>query len=151
MLRLTVIKKVWWMCAECKHEWQTSVYSRNIGRGCPICKESKGENQITKYLNFNNINFIPQMTYDGLVGVRNGDLSYDFYIPNYNLLIEYQGEFHDDTAYKKKAQSLKEFETQIEHDKRKRDYAINNNIKLLEIWYYDFDNIENILTKELIL
>ena len=38
---------------------------------------------------------------------------------------------------------------QKEHDKRKRNYAKDNNIKLLEIWYWDFNNIENILIKEL--
>lgn len=31
----------------------------------------------------------------------------------------------------------------------KRQYAKDHNIKLLEIWYWDFDNIENILEKEL--
>lgn len=43
----------------------------------------------------------------------------------------------------------KDFERQLEHDKRKREYAKQHNIKLLEIWYYDIDNIENILVKEL--
>lgn len=42
-----------------------------------------------------------------------------------------------------------DFERQLEHDKRKRNYAKENNIRLLEIWYYDIDNIEEILIKEL--
>ena len=29
-------KKVWWKCSK-GHEWQTKIYSRNIGRGCPYC------------------------------------------------------------------------------------------------------------------
>ena len=33
--------------------------------------------------------------------------------------------------------------------KEKREYAKNHNIKLLEIWYWDYDNIEEILNKEL--
>jgi hypothetical protein len=45
--------------------------------------------------------------------------------------------------------SDEEFEYQQEHDKRKREYAEKHNIKLLEIWYWDFDNIETILKKEL--
>ena len=36
-----------------------------------------------------------------------------------------------------------------EHAKRKREYAKNHNIKLLEIWYWDYDTIEEILNKEL--
>ncbi len=36
---------------------------------------------------------------------------------------------------------------QQEHDRRKKQYAKNHGIKLLEIWYWDFDNIENKLKK----
>lgn len=43
-----------------------------------------------------------------------------------------------------------QFIIQQEHDKRKRDYAQNHDIKLMEIWYYDFDNIENILIDNLL-
>jgi len=42
-----------------------------------------------------------------------------------------------------------EFTKQLKHDQLKRDYALKHNINLLEIWYYDFDNIEEILNKEL--
>ena len=42
-----------------------------------------------------------------------------------------------------------QFKIQQEHDKRKKEYAKLHNIKLLEIWYYDFDNITEILNKEL--
>jgi hypothetical protein len=45
--------------------------------------------------------------------------------------------------------SKKDFKTQQEHDKRKRKYAKDNKIDLLEIWYWDFDNIENILDNNL--
>ena len=75
-------------------------------------------------------------------------LSYDFYLPKYNLLIEYQGNYHDGTV-NKEVQSDEKFNRQQEHDKRKREYAKKNNIKLLEIWYWDFDNIEGILKREL--
>lgn len=42
------------------------------------------------------------------------------------------------------------FDKQKEHDKRKKEYARNNNIDLLEIWYWDFDNIEEILNKQIL-
>lgn len=49
--------------------------------------------------------------------------------------------------------NLPEFEVidtiQDEHDKRKRNYAKEHNINLLEIWYYDIDNIEDILLERL--
>lgn len=36
------------------------------------------------------------------------------------------------------------------HDEIKRKYAKDNKIDLLEIWYYDFDNIETILRNKLV-
>ena len=71
-------------------------------------------------------------------------LSYDFYLPKYNLLIEYQGQFHDGNITGD-YQTEEMLEIQQEHDRRKRQYAIDHNIELMEIWYWDFDNIENIL------
>jgi very-short-patch-repair endonuclease len=88
-----------------------------------------------------------------LVGVKNGNLSYDFYLPNHNLLIEYQGVQHEkpiDFEGKGKKYAKQIFKKQQEHDKRKREYAIINSINLLEIWYWDFDNIEEILTEILL-
>lgn len=77
---------------------------------------------------------------------------YDFYIPSFNLLIEYQGEQH--------YQHIK-FDKTIEYGKRrlknqqmndsiKREYAKKHNIELLEIHYWDFDNIEQILESRLL-
>ena len=111
---------------------------------CPYCERpTRGEQRIIDYLDcFMKNQYIYQQYYDGLVGINGGQLSYDFYLPTYNLLIEYQGELHDGTADK---QTSEEFEIQKEHDKRKREYAKAHNIDLLEIWYWDFDNIENIL------
>ena len=34
-------KRVWWICSECGHEWQTSVANRVKGTGCPICSKRK--------------------------------------------------------------------------------------------------------------
>lgn len=110
---------------------------------CPYCHRSKGENRIEAYLSENEIEFVPQYKVDGLVGLLGRRLSYDFYLPNHNILIEYQGEFHDGST--RGLQTAEMLQTQQEHDARKREYAKQNNIKLLEIWYYDFSNIEAIL------
>ena len=78
----------------------------------------------------------------------NGLLSYDFYLIDYNILIEYQGLQHE--KYKPGFhKSEKDFEYQQEHDRRKKEYAQNNNINLLEIWYWDYDNVEKILDEYL--
>ena len=111
------------------------------------CMKSSGELFTSKYLQNHNITFESQKTFNDLLGIGNRKLSYDFYLPDYNMLIECQGKQH--------AQPIeyfggeKQFKIQQEHDKRKREYAEKNGYKLLEIWYYDYDKIEEILSREL--
>lgn len=143
-------QKILFHCKICHHKWYTTpscLLTKHSG--CPKCSCSKGEKIISDYLNINNIKNIQYKTFDGLIGVGNGNLSYDFYLPDYNLLIEYQGMQHEkpvDFSGKGKDFAIKCFNKQQEHDKRKRKYAQDHNIKLLEIWYYDFDNIDEILS-----
>ena len=116
--------------------------------GCPKCNQSKGEIRVEKYLLNNEINYITQMKYADLVGINNMPFSYDFYLPDYNILIEYQGQQH---AYAIDWFGGEEkFKRQKEIDKMKSNYAKEHNIELLEIWYYDFDNIEIILKSRLL-
>jgi len=146
-------KKVWWQCSECKWEWRAVLDNRSNGSGCPNCKKSFGEIRINHWLDYENIIYNIQKEYDGLLGIGNGNLSYDFYLPDHNLLIEYQGEQHEhpvDFKGKGIEYADKQFIIQQEHDRRKKEYAINHNINLLEIWYWDFDNIEEILSSTLI-
>lgn len=113
---------------------------------CPLCNQSKGEKMCQQYFDDNNIKYVVQKSFYNLVGLGGKSLSYDFYLPEYNLLIEYQGEFHDGKANTYVAENLKK---QQEHDRRKGQYAKDHNIKLLEIWYWDFNNIAKILSSEL--
>lgn len=134
-------------CQICGHIWNPLPDSLLRGSGCPKCNFSRGENYIYNFLNLHEILFEPQKRFEGLVGINNGQLSYDFYLPKYSALIEYQGEQHYRSIdYYGGDEHL---EKQIEHDTRKREYAEQNNIKLIEIPYWDFDNIEQILSKEL--
>jgi transposase-like protein len=111
---------------------------------CPACKQSKGEKRIREWLISKNINLEPQMKYEELLGIGGKRLSYDFYLPIYNILIEYQGEQHEKfTECFHKTED--DFKRQIEHDKRKRNYANKNKIELLEIWYWDFGRVEDVL------
>ena len=109
---------------------------------CPKCKRfnSKGEIKIKKFLDNNNINYEQQKRFKEL-----NQLSFDFYIPNKNILIEYQGEqhFHSIKFFGGETKYLK----QIENDNIKREFCKNNNFILLEIEYFNYNNIENILNK----
>jgi len=147
-------KYVWWQCSKNpKHEWFVRIADRNNGRCCPECSKSKGEKRIKLWLdNFILINYISQKGFYGLLGLGNGNLSYDFYIPKLNLLIEYQGIQHEkpvDYLGLGKEHAEEKFKYQQEHDRRKREYAKKHNINLLEIWYWDYDRIEEILDREL--
>lgn len=135
---------VYWKCIN-GHSWSTPVHSRTCMKSnCPTCASSKGELKIMEYLD-GKYEYVHQVTYEGLVGLGGKQLSYDFYIPSLNILIEYQGEFHDGNGGKGNDYIMSKLEIQTEHDKRKREYALNNDIKLLEIWYYDYNNINEIL------
>ena len=139
-------EKIKCSCLKCGNDFVKAPNKLFAGQGCPFCEKSKGEMKINSFLQYNHIDFDTQKRFYDLRGVKNGQLSYDFYLPDYNLLIEYQGNFHDGTA---DIQTEEGFIIQQEHDKRKREYAKDHNIDLLEIWYYDIDNIEQILMNKL--
>lgn len=115
------------------------------------CKHSKGETQIEKYLYENNIDFISEKTFEDLKSNKGYRLRYDFYLPKYNVLIEYQGIQHYKlTMFGDDEQKAKErFKLQKEYDEIKRRYAIEKNINLLYISYLDYDNIASILDTHL--
>lgn len=135
-------------CSRCDYEWRPLPCNILGGSGCPNCNMPHGEREIMKILDKYCLLYNPQKTFSGLVGVGGGLLSYDFYLPNYKLLIEFQGEQHE-KAHSGLFGGEEQFVKQQEHDRRKREYAKEHNIHLLEIWYYDIDNIEDILTKTL--
>jgi hypothetical protein len=101
------------------------------GHGCPACKESKGEREIRNYLNKNLINFIPQYKIKECKHIK--VLPFDFYLPDYNLCIEYQGIQHYELV--KYFGGEKDFKLRLIKDKIKMEYCKNNNIPLLIIKY----------------
>lgn len=140
-------------CNDCGNDFWITPNKLQQGQQCSCNHESRGENKIRLFLENNNIEYIPQKSFCNLFG-QSGfkKLSYDFYLPTLNLLIEYQGEQHENPVIFKGTDmdlALKSFERQQEHDKRKRDYAKEHNIELLEIWYWDFNNIEQILSEKI--
>jgi hypothetical protein len=141
-------KKYWWRCAN-GHNFYTSPSSRTSkGNNCPICRESKGEKRVRSFLESKQISLKSQYEFNGLVGLGCKNLKFDFAIFNKDndliSLIEYDGEFHFNKYYEDDGH-----ERLIEHDKRKNQYCNDNDIPLLRIPYWNFDNIEEILTMEL--
>lgn len=116
------------------------------GRGCPKCNESHGERIITVYLDSLNIYYIKQYKVEVPTFIRKSGLIYiDFYLPDYNIFIEYNGIQHY-TPQNHFGGQLK-FQKQIMRDNWLRDYCSNKNIQLLEIKYNEDPKqvLENIL------
>jgi Probable Zinc-ribbon domain len=141
-------QKVWWVCKTCNHNWKIDVAKRSCsGNGCPQCKESKGEKRVRKFLEENNIAFKTQYWFKGLVGVGGNRLKYDFAIMHNKhpvCMIEFDGAFHFNSFYNDDG-----YEKTVEHDKRKNEYCMKNNIPLIRIPYWEFENIETILESKL--
>lgn len=74
------------------HEWHVLPSNILSGHGCPVCNASRGEREIINYLIKHNIIYIPQYTFDKCKNKKM--LPFDFYLPDYNICIEYDGEQH---------------------------------------------------------
>ena len=110
------------------------------GTSCPKCNESHGEKYIRNYLDTNNIKYESQKRFSDLKDKK--PLSYDFYLPKYKILIEYQGEQHYESR-KFNGKEGTNLELQQLHDKLKKDYARANGYRLLEL-HYSLDTQEKV-------
>ncbi len=109
-------------------------------------KNYKGEFLIADTLDRLKIKYIHGKRFSDLRGKRN-PLEYDFYLPEFKTVIEFQGEQHlRPVDY---FGGEKQFEIQCEHDQKKREYARKHKMKFIEILYHQIDEVETILKREL--
>lgn len=76
-------------------------------------------------------------------------LPFDFYLPKYNLLIDFQGQQHFEPT--KKFGGEKQFIKQQEFDRRKQEVASQHSFSTFEISYKEQSLIEEILVQRLSL
>jgi hypothetical protein len=112
------------------------------GVGCPSCfnsNPSKGEVKIYDWLTEHNIHFEFQKSFPDLYyKSKNGRLKYDFYIPDQNLLIEFDGEYHyNPISFSKLISKEDQLLLTQTRDRLKTEYAEKNGYKLLRIRYDD--------------
>ena len=119
-----------------------------VSGGCSLCLEkasSHAETIINNYLLDKNIKFNREYWFEDCKDIK--PLPFDFAIQdgsnNIVGLCEFNGKQHYEPI--DWFGGNEKFEYQQEHDKRKREYAYKNNYNFLEIPYWDFDNIEDIL------
>ena len=105
---------------------------------------SKGEERIVKFFDSHNINYIREKTFKNCVSPRGNCLRFDFYLEQFNLLIEYQGHHHEKPVNKYRRAKRVHDQTVI-HDDIKTKFAYINKINLIRIYYQDYDKIDEIL------
>lgn len=118
----------------CGYEWDIIPISFLRGTRCPQCANERSESiiaitlkQVLKYYYPNT-----RWEYDiGFKGFNGGRSAYDIYVPDLNLLIECQSEYHDDIK-------------QQELDLIKKQYAIKNGYKYIAIDKRHYNQLEAI-------
>ena len=134
------------LCKHCNNIFITRGASIRAGyvKSCG-CIHSLNEQNITKLLLENNIEFATQYTFPDLVGTEGGNLRFDFAVfNNHHLshLIEYNGKQH----YIKTTGAWGEnFNTLVEYDKLKQEYCKKHNIRLIIIPFDKDYSIEDLL------
>lgn len=139
-----------WLC-QCACGNKTIVSGNHLDSGNTIscgCINSKGELKISQLLMELEIPFIKQKSFPDLLGNFNKPLRFDFFLPDKNICIEYQGIQHyinNDFFGAEEA-----FEQRKNYDNMKREYCKNNKIKLIEIPYTDYIKLNTTMLKRLI-
>ena len=107
---------------------------------CPICyyKKSHGEIEINKYLIENNILYYKEFSFPDLKQYK-----FDFFLPEYNLAIEFDGAQH--FMANNFFGGEEGFKNTQRRDQEKNIYCLNNNIALFRIPYTEINNIPKIL------
>ena len=139
-------------CNKCGLLFKQKPHNHLSGNGCPHCKISKGEKRIRVWLDNNNVEYYTEKWWDECRGkVR--PLPFDFWLPNKNMVIEFQGRQHYEPVNFRNSLNEEEIRNNFESTKRndsiKKEFCINTNITLLEIPYWEMKNIEEILNKNI--
>lgn len=139
------------VCNKCKNIYITSYQMLKQGRCliCPMCtkSESHGETKIRLYLENHNILFEQQKRFNDCR--TRVPLPFDFYLPDLNTIIEYDGEGHYQVIDFNGHNGEETFKSTTKNDKIKNKYCNDNNINLIRIPYWEFNNIEKILDEKL--
>lgn len=110
------------------------VSGRTISCGCTI---SKGEERVANILKELNVKFYKQHTFKDCINPKsNYKLKFDFYLPEYNCCIEYDGEQH----FRVRGRTTKEkFKYNKYLDNIKNIYCQEHQIKLIRIPFTDYN------------
>jgi len=105
---------------------------------------SKGENEIILFLNENNIIFEKEKTFGNCLSLKSNKLRFDFWLPMFNTLIEFDGLHHFKPVNKyRRAQNT--HKSTVVNDEIKNSFCEENDINLIRISYKDMKYISLLL------
>lgn len=152
--KLTVLERVvnkGWKC-QCDCGTIIITQTSNLTTGHTLscgCIKSKGEEKISEILNKYNIFFEKEKAFKDCINSKtNNKLRFDFYLPDYNCCIEYDGEQHFNPP--KGSWTYYSLQERQKLDNLKNQYCLEKNIYLIRIPYWEYNNIENIILDKLI-
>lgn len=120
---------------KCKiHDTQWMMRPDNVLHGecgCPQCTESIGERTVRQWFDMHDVKYDFQYIFSDCCDKQ--PLPFDFYLPDYNAAIEFQGKQHYEPVEIFGGQEALEYTQR--HDKIKSDYCKQNSIRLLCIKY----------------
>ena len=128
---------IWHCKCECGNECDVTIGNLKRGhtRSCGCKHRSKWEDFIFNYLSSLKLKFEEQKRFKDCKNTKGSDmLPFDFYIPKYNLLIEYDGLHHFEPINGWGGEE--KFVKTKENDNIKNKYCENNEIRLLRIPFY---------------
>lgn len=133
-------------------EVKTLLKSIISGDNSGIGKQSRGEAKIENILNQLEIIFIKEYIFDDCINPQTqSKLRFDFYLPDHNCCIEYDGEQHYQWHNSRKGWNTEDNFKQTQYrDSIKNDYCQRNKIKLIRIPYYEYDKIDKVYLLHLI-
>lgn len=107
------------------------------GDGCPVCSNSKHANVLAASLSEKHITFEREKTFPWLRRFRRGNgMRLDFYLPDYNVGVEYQGAMHFGIHKSNKYTMTKEdYEDLYNRDKAKYSLCKEHGIRVFYFCY----------------
>ena len=130
--------RIWWDCqCDCGNRFATAAdrLLRGQTRSCGCArKNSVGEENIVKILQENNIEYIRGKNFP-----EYRQRYFDFFLPEYNRLIEFDGIQHFKTV--EVWEPTDSLSSRQARDKEKNQYTLEHNIELVRIPYWERDKI----------
>ena len=131
-------------------DFYTSLVKIRNGNCCPECYgrgESVGERNIRRYLQSKNIKFVQEYRIEDKKYFDNF-IMVDFYLPDLNVMIEFQGEQHYGIENKAITHGSRKWQSQKKRDNHLRRYAVDHNVRLIEVPYTFRSNVETFLAEQ---